>query len=98
MLAYAQHVQKIFGGRPVSHELTRPLRGQERTARSHLELVFDNNGDVVYFVGSSADISSEQTLRETRIDAETQMREIDNFVNFTAHYLRASDASDNDFV
>jgi hypothetical protein len=74
------------------------MRGQERTVRTHLELAFDDDGDIVYLVGSSADISSEQTLRETRIDAETQMREIDNFVNFTAHYLRASDASDHDFA
>ena len=88
-LAYARHVQTIFGGRPVSYELTLPLRGQERTVRTHLEPVFDDDGDVVFLVGTSADISSEQTLRETRIDAETQMREIENFVKLAAHDLRA---------
>ena len=88
-LAYARHVQTIFGGRPVSYELPLPLRGQERTVRTHLEPVFDDEGDVVFLVGTSADISSEQTLRETRIDAESQMREIENFVNLAAHDLRA---------
>lgn len=56
--------------------------------RTHLEPVFDEDGDVVYLVGTSADITNEQSLRESRIDTETQVREIENFVNLSAHDLR----------
>jgi signal transduction histidine kinase len=57
--------------------------------RTHLEPVFDDDGDVVFLAGTSADISNEQTLRETRIYAATQMLEMENFVNLAAHDLRA---------
>lgn len=88
-LAYARHIQAMLGGFPVSYELTLPLRGKPRTVRTHLEPIFDTTGDVGYLIGTSADMSEAQELRETRIDAETQVREIENFVSLAAHDLRS---------
>lgn len=88
-IAYDRHVEAARRGTPYSYELWLPLVGKRRRVRTTLDPVKDAEGRVVRLIGTSADISAEQTVRETEANNRTLQTEIEEFVNLAAHDLRS---------
>lgn len=87
--AYLRHIETIATAMPITYELTLPLAGSLRRVRTTLDPMLDGDGYVVRLVGTSADITTEQLIREAQTNAETITSETEQFVSMAAHDLRS---------
>ena len=76
-IAYDRHVEASRRKQPYTYELWLPLEGQRRCVRTTLDPVLDESGKVVRLIGTSADISAEQTVREAQANSVTLHSEIE---------------------
>ena len=88
-IAYDRHIEASRRKQIYTYELWLPLEGQRRRVRTTLDPVLDEAANVVRLIGTSADISAEQTVREAQADSVTLHSEIEEFVNLAAHDLRS---------
>lgn len=86
--AYERHRQAVREARSTTYEVTIPVNEGHRDIRTTLEPLFDADGRVAYMVGTSADTTDRQAIREARATALTITKEIEDFVSIAAHDLR----------
>lgn len=87
--AYQHHCRVLASGQAESYVLTLPLNGIERSVRTHLTPQLDEHGRPTVLIGTSADITLEQAVGETRGYSEDLNSEIEQFVTLAAHDLRS---------
>lgn len=87
--AFEHHVETINAGQARTYELSLPLHGSVRRVRTTLTPLLDDDGRLECLVGTSADITTENLIEETRANAETITSEMEQFVSIAAHDLRS---------
>lgn len=87
--AYARHCEVMTSGKSLTYELDLPLRDRISTVQTTLHPEIDTDGRVVRLFGSSIDTSAEKDAREAKVEFDTMSSEMEQFVAFAAHDLRA---------
>lgn len=87
--AYARHCEVIMTGQKAAYDLDLPLNGKLRSLRVTLNPVMDAEGRVTQLFGSSIDITAERHAQDARAEFDTMSSEMEEFVAFAAHDLRA---------
>ena len=86
---YARQCEVIENGAPQSFELSLPIAGQLRTVVATLNPEQDQDGRVIRLFGSHHDVTPERNARTARAEFDTLSSEMEQFVAFAAHDLRA---------
>lgn len=87
--AYARHCDVMECGREQTYELSLPIDGSVRAVQSTLRPEINHAGDVVRLFGVFKDITDERDAHEAKTDFNTLSSEMEEFVAFAAHDLRA---------
>lgn len=87
--AYARHREVMQSGKPMTYELDLPLGDKVSTVQTTLRPELDQQGRVIRLFGSSVDTTAERDAREAKVAFDTMSSEMEQFVAFAAHDLRA---------
>ncbi|MEW9922105.1 ATP-binding protein [Marimonas sp. MJW-29] len=87
--ACAQHCAALTSGSSVSYQIDLPLARGISTLRSTLRPEVDQTGRVIRLWGGFVDLTAEKLAVEARKDFDTLSSEMEQFVAFAAHDLRA---------
>ena len=87
--AYARQCEALSGASSQTFELCLPVRGELRTLRTTLNPQRDEAGRVVRLFGSHVDVTPERNARAAQAEFDTLSSEMEEFVAFAAHDLRA---------
>ena len=91
--AYQRHLEVMRSARLTEYDLVLDLHGESREVRTTLSPVLDPDGTVVAIIGSSVVLSDLRASEQNRIEAmallERARAEMDQYLAFAAHDLRA---------
>lgn len=87
--AYAHHCAVMQRGVEETYELSLPLDGSVRAIRTTLRPERDAQGQVIRLYGVATDITAERDAQEAKAEFHTLSSEMEEFVAFAAHDLRA---------
>ena len=87
--AYEHHCEVLSSGEDLTYELDLPINGNVAAIRTTLRAEKDDAGRVLRMFGSSADMTAEKHARDAKLEFDTLSSEMEQFVAFAAHDLRA---------
>ena len=87
--AYARQCDVARAAEPLRFELSLPIDGTLRTVETLLQPERDARGRVVRLFGTSTDVTAERNARAARAEFDALSAEMEEFVAFAAHDLRA---------
>lgn len=88
-IAYNHHCDALRGGGQRRYEVVLPMSEGEHCFRTTLTPECDASGRITRLVGTSADISNQNSMISVGADAERLAAELEDFVYLAAHDLRA---------
>ncbi|NNK16460.1 MAG: PAS domain-containing protein [Sulfitobacter sp.] len=87
--AYDHHCDVLKSGEDRTYELDLPINGKVAAIRTTLRTEKDDNGRILRLIGSSVDMTTEKHARDAKLEFDTLSSEMEQFVAFAAHDLRA---------
>lgn len=88
-VAFKRHMHVVSTRKKLVYQLMLPLNDRVRSIQTTLSPVLDEDGEILYLIGTSIDRTAEQETMELRSNMHAVGSEIEDFISLAAHDLKA---------